>query len=300
MYITSAPGEKSGVKFISYQPAGSPMNLTNILVIALVCASIGYIAGLMISNMRRDSEPPKRRAADHILQDDPSYLGVARLARDTINGPLLIEMDGRYYRTPGEMNPEMRARMEEITLELHGWLGYPLAPARAGEEMEPAMQMPVAELEPVEPEAVEEVEPAVVPVLTAVPAAMPVDTAEEELPPAVPAVLPPAPPAPPVREPVSEPVRQAVKTGPLPGGQAAPQPARKKAPLSIVEQIDDILQVNMAGTEYSDKGIRLFETPNRGVAVRVGLDQFQLDEVPDPAIRAMIRAAVSEWELQAK
>jgi hypothetical protein len=70
---------------------------------------------------------------------------------------------------------------------------------------------------------------------------------------------------------------------------------------SIVSQIDDILQVHLETSPYSNKSIRLIESPNKGVVVVVGLEQFPgIDEVPDAGVRTMIREAVSEWELKAK
>ncbi|OGO25196.1 MAG: hypothetical protein A2W33_09785 [Chloroflexi bacterium RBG_16_52_11] len=68
-------------------------------------------------------------------------------------------------------------------------------------------------------------------------------------------------------------------------------------PKSIVAQIDDILQEKLENSPLSKRGIRLRELPNQGMAVMVGLDQYEgVDDVPDEEIRSMIRSAVSEWE----
>jgi len=83
---------------------------------------------------------------------------------------------------------------------------------------------------------------------------------------------------------------------------AAPPPANDKkesAPgaLSIVGQIDSILQEHTAGTPLMDKGIRLQESREGGVIVWVGIDKFAtVDDVPDEQIKGAIRAAIGVWE----
>ncbi len=94
---------------------------------------------------------------------------------------------------------------------------------------------------------------------------------------------------------------------PLPISVPAPTPARpvpapkKKeeiiAPLSMVAQIDEILQKNMADTPLEKMGIKLLEMPGGGVAVNVGLKRYTgVNEVPDPEVQTAIRAAIAEWE----
>ena len=66
---------------------------------------------------------------------------------------------------------------------------------------------------------------------------------------------------------------------------------------SIVTQIDSILQARLAGTPLDDRGIFLSQSPEGGVMVYVGLTKYMgIDEVPDPEIKAAIRAAITEWE----
>lgn len=85
---------------------------------------------------------------------------------------------------------------------------------------------------------------------------------------------------------------------------AAPKPAtiapedRPVAPAgSIVSQIDSILQARLVGTPLEDRGVFLAQSPEGGVMVYVGLTKYMgVNEVPDPEIKAAIRAAISEWE----
>jgi hypothetical protein len=67
--------------------------------------------------------------------------------------------------------------------------------------------------------------------------------------------------------------------------------------LSIVAQIDEILQAKLAGTHLDEKGIRLIEGPDQSIVIEVGLQSYsEIDEVPDEQVRQLIRLSVAEWE----
>jgi hypothetical protein len=95
---------------------------------------------------------------------------------------------------------------------------------------------------------------------------------------------------------------------PVPPQQPAQPPAarpgtmakedRPVAPAnSIVGQIDSILQARLAGTHLETRGIFLAQSPEGGVNAYVGLTRYSgIDDIPDPEIKAAIRAAISEWE----
>ena len=66
---------------------------------------------------------------------------------------------------------------------------------------------------------------------------------------------------------------------------------------SMIEQIDNILQEMLAGSELEDRGIHLVEGANMSVIVWVGSQSFQgIDQVSDPVIAKVIKKAVAEWE----
>jgi len=68
-------------------------------------------------------------------------------------------------------------------------------------------------------------------------------------------------------------------------------------PTSIVEQINMVLQKRIANTPLASRGVSLMESPTGGVNVFVGVQRFEgVDDVPDEAIKAAIRAAIAEWE----
>lgn len=94
----------------------------------------------------------------------------------------------------------------------------------------------------------------------------------------------------------SQPMATPQSTTPRPGTIAKED--RPAAPAnSIVTQIDTILQARLAGTPLEERGVFLTESPEGGVNVYVGLTRYSgIDEVPDPEIKAAIRAAITEWE----
>jgi hypothetical protein len=69
------------------------------------------------------------------------------------------------------------------------------------------------------------------------------------------------------------------------------------APVSIVAQVDAILQAQLAGTPLVERGVRLQESPEGGVIVWVGMSKYDgIDDVPDDQIKAAIRFAITTWE----
>ena len=67
--------------------------------------------------------------------------------------------------------------------------------------------------------------------------------------------------------------------------------------LSIVGQIDSVLQTKLMNTKFAKAGIRLQESLQGGVQVYVGLQKYAtIDDVPDEQIKSEIRAAIAEWE----
>jgi hypothetical protein len=68
---------------------------------------------------------------------------------------------------------------------------------------------------------------------------------------------------------------------------------------SIVDQVNNLLQQKLAESPLKNKGVLLMELPNQGMVVMVGTDQYpNVDSVPDPEIKAIIQAAVKDWESQ--
>ena len=124
---------------------------------------------------------------------------------------------------------------------------------------------------------------------------------------------PAAPTSPPLRaqppQASSTPIPSTPKPTPQPIARETPAPGMTKPTTSekeersappatgIVGQIDSILQTRLAGTPLEGRGIYLSNSPEGGVIVNVGLQKFNgIDEVPDPEIKAALRAAITAWE----
>jgi hypothetical protein len=91
------------------------------------------------------------------------------------------------------------------------------------------------------------------------------------------------------------------KVEPVPAKISFPLPKKKEepiaAPLTMVEQIDQILQMKIVNTPLAALGIKIQEGPGGMVNVIVGNKKYEgVGDVPDPQVQAAIRAAVAEWE----
>jgi hypothetical protein len=105
--------------------------------------------------------------------------------------------------------------------------------------------------------------------------------------------LPAAPRVAPIAQPIAKPIAP-LSTSTL---KVESKKGEVAAPTSMVAQIDAILQEHLASSTLANRGIRLFESPEGGVVVMVGLSKYGgVSEVPDPQVQSMIRAAIAEWE----
>lgn len=67
--------------------------------------------------------------------------------------------------------------------------------------------------------------------------------------------------------------------------------------LSVIEEIDKILQKKLEESPLGEKGIQLMENQNQEIRIWVGLNSYNaIEEVPDPEIRALIIESVKDWE----
>lgn len=102
-------------------------------------------------------------------------------------------------------------------------------------------------------------------------------------------------PVPPKPAPSAPPRVEALPPAVTPAVPAAPVEVKKVG--SIVQQINDVLQENLREAGLTNRGVSLMEDPRQGVIVNIGLQRFiGIEAVPDPEIKALIQAAVKEWE----
>lgn len=67
--------------------------------------------------------------------------------------------------------------------------------------------------------------------------------------------------------------------------------------LSVVDEVNDILQRKLHGSPKAGKGIHLMENHNKEIRFWVGLESYNdVSEIPDPDVRKLIDDAVKEWE----
>jgi hypothetical protein len=76
------------------------------------------------------------------------------------------------------------------------------------------------------------------------------------------------------------------------------QPRHPAPTNSILEEIEKILQRNlMKHPDLSDKVIHIGADSDGSLLIEVGWENYKLpDDVPDPAIRDMIKSSIQEWE----
>jgi hypothetical protein len=94
--------------------------------------------------------------------------------------------------------------------------------------------------------------------------------------------------------------------------ETKPQPVKEEAPsiaepedepdqeikmLSVIDEVNEILQKKLADSPLAGKGIHLMENHNKEIRFWVGLNSYDdVDQIPDPEVRQIIDAAVKEWE----
>lgn len=68
-------------------------------------------------------------------------------------------------------------------------------------------------------------------------------------------------------------------------------------PMSLSEQINEILQEKLGAANLDDRKIYILEEPERGVVVVIGEDEYEgVEQVPDEQIKTLIQESVGEWE----
>ena len=76
-----------------------------------------------------------------------------------------------------------------------------------------------------------------------------------------------------------------------------PEPVAPK-PTSMIEQINVILQEKIESSGRSHLGVRLLESPSGAARVLIGVQSYNLADVPDEDIQHLIQEAVADWEAE--
>ena len=67
-------------------------------------------------------------------------------------------------------------------------------------------------------------------------------------------------------------------------------------PASMIEQINVILQEKIESSGRGHLGVRLLESPGGAARVLIGVQSYDLADVPDEDVRQLIQEAVATWE----
>jgi hypothetical protein len=110
--------------------------------------------------------------------------------------------------------------------------------------------------------------------------------------------LPPASPEAPLNAPIQVAMPVSNNSQPLQPAKPVKEDAKKpQKVLSIVEQVDEILQELQKFSKSSLTNVSLSDDGKQGVIVKVGNQSYPgIDAVTDVEAQGLIRQAVSEWE----
>lgn len=236
------------------------MNYGFLLIAALLFAIVGFVLGALVVLLISRRDKKKGQEPQRAPKQKERYQEIVRLVRDTGSGKIYTEVDGHILPPAQTLPEEQHKKLTQLAREWVDWLGL----------RTPAAPAPV----PTPPPAARLTPP-------------PVDTGPltRVAPPAAEMALPTVPAVEPI---------PAVLFPPAPNLETA-----RPAPVSIVAQINDILQDMIADTPLRERMVRLSEEPREGVIVWVGTQRYiGIDAVPDSEVKAAIRAAVAKWERQ--
>lgn len=285
------------------------LDLFSIILIGLIGLMVGALAGGAIYAMLA----PKSGKAG---EQSKGMAEAARLWRDQRSGRLVVEVEGKTAQTVENLSAAQRARLAQALDEALIWLGQlrPISPA-SGEPFLPskAQVAPTLVAQP-KPDlsAIVKLEPSASPSGTAPSAATVRIEGNAAFPASGEATLASAPspaglssvgeksqPAAALIQEI-EPMEEVKPPGMIDilaraiGGD--PKKARPPT-LSVAAQVDEILQERLANSRLRDRNIRLVELPDRGMVVMVGEAEYDgVSEVPDEAVREILKDCVSEWE----
>lgn len=88
-----------------------------------------------------------------------------------------------------------------------------------------------------------------------------------------------------------------VEPGTFPSLEEEPPQKKEVKLLSVIQEIDKILQEKLMGSPLNNKGIQLMENQQQEIRIWVGLQSYdRVEDVPDPDVRKLILESVEEWE----
>ncbi len=248
------------------------MDLPILIILAVVCVSIGFVLDNLLHFMRREKAPdsasppgeaaPKPEDAPQTGSvppppsgSEPAFEEVFSVWRRPLEKDLAVEVSGKKAHSSSDLDRDQLDRLAAALQELSAWLGRGVSTPG-----------------PVSPSSLPAASPATVPGLgNGVPVEN-IDSGEIRRPSLNPIDM------------VANALRSEIRK--------PPSPAEK----SLATQVDAVLQEKIKGTPMEKRGIRLADAPDGSLQVQVGIEKYGgVEEVPDNEIREMIQAAVAEW-----
>ncbi len=276
-----------------------PTESASPIPLVLIFTTVGFIVGAVVAYIAARSQPgkaPKSVDFDLFNERKKRFDEVAGLYRERAGGKLVVWFEDKIWESSKAIDSIRRRRLESAERDFSAWLGTDesATAVEVGKNSNMENRLASVTRTPTGPLA----SPTRTPTG---PLSSPART------PTGPLSSPTRPPTGPLTAPKKTP------TGPLSAPEPAVRPvevslpaalaeepakaAKPSKPLSIVEQINDILQEMIKDTPLANRMLRLVEDPREGVVVWVGMTHYPgVDSVPDPEIKAALRKAANEWE----
>jgi hypothetical protein len=250
-------------------------NLTSIpfelIIIFAVIFVIGLVIGIVVMVIARPGGGHEKAKTP----EDDNLREILTFARDKTTKKLVLKVQDQTYPDTATLPQDWYEGMVRLAREWYAWLGLDIP--RNEPQASPSVTQPVEA--PSTPPQAETVIPLPPPAQVAPP--VPQQAVQ---------VTPPAMQV----DSVSAP---AVRLQPIRGAKPKDTAQPVKKVLSIVEQIDEIVQDMLVHNPVQGLAIRLAEDPREGVIVWVNATRcVGIDAVSDPKAKEMLRAAVQEWE----
>ncbi|MFZ6027394.1 MAG: hypothetical protein ACOYYS_06735 [Chloroflexota bacterium] len=250
-------------------------NPVTLMVVLFVGLAIGYFSAFLLRALAND-DPAARKGNVLLSRNKENYL--------------IVEMEGKAIPSVKDLDDEQYVRLKNMASDLNKWLGQPVSAAGPSQAVNAPVAVPSFSLpSPILFTASGAGQPPASPAAPAK-ASTPVST---PLP--TPALLSPA--APPDAGAAEKPLKfsmnpmDMIQTVTDRGGKP-----KAAAAISIIAQVDAILQARILGTPFEKSGIRLIEKPDHTMEIEVGLNKYDgIDAVPSADIRSLIRSCVNEW-----
>lgn len=237
------------------------------LIILAVTVLISLVAGY-VARMFEERPKPEAQAADAPAAENPVLPEEHTALMVTLDKSLAwhLEVDGTRVK-PNELTPEQRARLVNILVQIRPWIDgktvalAPAVSAPASPNGEQRQNGEIAGGRSTDPQAI----------------------------------------APAPTKPADESEKNKTKLSIGRGFRSLMANDLKvienTRPPSIVTMIDDFLQKRLANSSFANREIHLEEGSLGEVIVFVGKTRYAgVDEVTDPEIQAMIKAAIKDWE----